>query len=258
MMAMSFPILKTTVDRLTVTVYSDRNEMGAAAANHTAELIQKVIEKKGHVRMIFAAAPSQNEFLAQLTQNAELDWSRVTAFHMDEYVGLPSHHPARFVKYLDEHIFNVVRVGEVHRIQTLDNPEDECSRYGRLITANPIDIVCLGIGENGHIAFNDPAVADFQDREIIKVVELDETCRMQQVHDGCFSAFDEVPKHAVTVTIPTLLSVAHMVSIVPGPSKRDAVSRTLTGPITEDCPASILRTHSDCAMFVDSAAYGVN
>ncbi|QSO51299.1 glucosamine-6-phosphate deaminase [Alicyclobacillus curvatus] len=258
MMAMSFPILKTTVDRLTVTVYSDRNEMGAAAANHTAELIQKVIEKKGHVRMIFAAAPSQNEFLAQLTQNAELDWSRVTAFHMDEYVGLPSHHPARFVKYLDEHIFNVVRVGEVHRIQTLDNPEDECSRYGRLITANPIDIVCLGIGENGHIAFNDPAVADFQDREIIKVVELDETCRMQQVHDGCFSAFDEVPKHAVTVTIPTLLSAAHMVSIVPGPSKRDAVSRTLTGPITEDCPASILRTHSDCAMFVDSAAYGVN
>ena len=258
MMAMSSAIYETTVDKLTVTVYGDRNAMGASAANHTTEFIKNLLQKKDQVRMIFAAAPSQNEFLAQLTQKSEIDWSRVTAFHMDEYVGLPPHHPARFVNYLDEHIFNVVGLGEVHRINPLDTPEKECSRYGRLVTAESIDIVCLGIGENGHIAFNDPGVADFQDREVVKIVKLDEMCRMQQVHDGCFANLENVPLHAVTLTIPTLLSAKHMVCVVPGPSKREAVSRTLTGPITEDCPASILRTHSDCAMFVDSAAYGVN
>ena len=232
--------------------------MGSAAASHTVALMRRLIAEKGGIRMVFAAAPSQNEFLASLCQELDLDWSRVTAFHMDEYVGLPQHHHARFVNYRNQHLFDVVSPGTIHRMQPSQNPEEECIRYAQLITADAIDMVCLGIGENGHIAFNDPGVADFHDPKTVKLVPLDEACRNQQVHDECFPDLASVPTVAMTLTIPTLMSAHHMVCVVPGAMKREAVHNTLNEPITQNCPASILRTHSDCVLFVDSAAYGVN
>lgn len=257
MVSMNNPQTETTVDSLLVKVYGTRADMGNAAAVHTAQLMRTLLEQKDHIRMIFAAAPSQNEFLAALCREQGIDWGRVTAFHMDEYVGLPDDHQARFVNYLNQHLFDVVSLGTVERMQASGSPEAECVRYSQLIAAAPIDIVCLGIGENGHLAFNDPGIAEFRDPAAMKQVQLDDECRMQQVHDGCFPEFDAVPTTAVTLTIPTLMSADHMVCVVPGTTKRKAIQITLQGPIVEACPASILRTHANCVLFVDSAAYEV-
>jgi glucosamine-6-phosphate deaminase len=175
---------------------------------------------------------------------------------MDEYIGLAPDAPQLFSRFLSERLFDRVMPGQVHLIDGTAPSDAECERYGRLIAEAPIDIVCLGIGENGHIAFNDPPVADFRDPQMIKVVELDEACRRQQVNDGCFARLDDVPTHALTLTIPTLLSGAHLYCVVPGPTKRAAVRRTLDGPIATECPATILRTHADCTLFVDTDSYG--
>jgi glucosamine-6-phosphate deaminase len=243
-----------TIDRLKVKVYESRREMGVAAAEYAGNLIKQILGEKQIVRMVFAAAPSQNEFLAHFCTIPGIDWSRVEAFHMDEYVGLPEEHPARFVNYLNRNLFEKVPFGCVHRIQS-ENPQ-ECERYSRLLGKAPIDIVCLGIGENGHIAFNDPGVADFHDPETVKVVQLDRECRMQQVHDGCFPDLESVPTEALTLTVPALTSARYMVCVVPGPTKRAAVERTLHGPVSEECPASILRQHPDCELYLDTASYG--
>ena len=208
------------------------------------------------IRMVFAAAPSQNEFLQALVAAEGMDWSRVTAFHMDEYIGLTSASPQRFSQFLQERLFERVRPGKVHLIDCSSTVDEECARYGKLLSEAPIDIICLGIGENGHIAFNDPPVADFNDEFIIKAVELDAACRQQQVNDGCFPDVPSVPTHALTLTISALMSGKHLFCIVPGPTKREAVSRTLHDPITTACPATILRTHPDCTMYVDHDSYG--
>jgi glucosamine-6-phosphate deaminase len=251
------PLVQTTVDALQVRVYKDRASMGVAAAATTVEKMKEVLSRKGRVRMVFAAAPSQNELLEHLCRAEGVDWSRVAAFHMDEYIGLPENAPQRFAYYLQKHLFQHVRPGEVHLIQPNNDPERECARYARLLTEAPVDIVCLGIGENGHIAFNDPGVADFHDPAVMKPVDLNEDCRMQQVHDGCFPDLASVPRSALTLTVPTLVSASHLICVVPGPTKREAVRRTLTGPISPDCPASILRTHGDCTLYLDTESYGV-
>ena len=250
------PVIAETVDRLKVNVYANRRELGTAAGKAAAARIKDLLGKKDRIRMIFAAAPSQNEFLETLVADKEIDWTRITAFHMDEYIGLPNDAPQKFSRFLSERLFDIVKPGTVHLIDSSNTIEAECKRYGDLIREAPIDIVCLGIGENGHIAFNDPPVADFNDPFVIKPVELDDACRQQQVNDGCFAKFDDVPTHALTLTIPTLMSGAYLYCMVPGPTKRNAVQRTLNGSISTECPSTILRTHPNCTLYVDRDSYG--
>lgn len=228
--------------------------MGASAGRAITEKINELLSDKPVIRMIFAAAPSQNEVLAYLAASPDVDWSRIDVFHMDEYVGLPENAPQRFGTFLREHLFDQVKPRTVNLI---DSSANEAERdYAKLLTAAPIDIICLGIGENGHIAFNDPPVADFNDPAVIKRVQLDDVCRQQQVNDGCFPALNDVPQEALTLTIPTLMAGANLFCVVPGPTKRDAVRQMLTGPIITDCPASILRTHPNCTLYVDEASFG--
>lgn len=237
-----------------VQVFDSRSAMGDAAAHAVANLIQSVANTKGDVRMIFAAAPSQSDMLQTLTRMPDIPWERVTVFHMDDYVGLPADAPQRFANWLDSHFFSKVELGEVHRIPSSGTAEDICRNYSTSLAEAPIDIVCLGIGVNGHIAFNDPPVADFNDPQAVKVVELDQVCRQQQVDDDCFNSIEDVPSHAITLTIPRLLAADALFCVVPGAYKRDAVKATLAGPISTDCPASILRTHPNCTVFLDPEA----
>jgi len=202
--------------------------------------------------MVFAAAPSQTEMLAELCDTPSIDWGRVTAFHMDEYIGLPAGSPARFAHWLDHHLFTKLNFGAVHRIRPEPDAEQEAQRYAALLAAAEIDFVCLGVGENGHIAFNDPPVANFADPADVKCVRLDSSCRMQQVNDGCFPSIDAVPKYALTLTIPRLLRAKQLFCIVPGPTKRAAVTKMLREPISTACPASILRTHTACTLYLDA------
>lgn len=243
------------VANVLVKVYETRKLMGMAAAREVAERIRDVLAQKESISMVFAAAPSQNEFLAALRSAPGLDWSRVSAFHLDEYIGLPSESPQSFGRFLKDSLFDWVRPGKVYFLNgDANDPHGECTRYAQLLMDNPIDIACIGIGENGHIAFNDPHVADFQDPRSLKVVELDQRCRVQQVHDGCFSALEKVPSHALTMTIPAIMAAECIYCIVPGPTKQEAVKRTLEGPITTACPASVLRTHPCAVLFLDRQA----
>lgn len=250
------PIKMETVDQLHVRVYENRKQMGQAAGMDVVNKMKQLLVEKDRIRMIFAAAPSQNEILEALVQAEGIDWSRVTAFHMDEYIGLPKDHPQRFSQFLEDHLFDHVPIKDIQMIDSSQSTEEECKRYASLIEEAPIDIVCLGIGENGHIAFNDPPVADFNDPEIIKPIALDDVSRQQQVNDGCFPNISAVPTHALTLTIPALMSGSHLYCVVPGPTKKEAVQKTLNGPITTDCPASILRRHEDCTLYLDKDAYG--
>ena len=239
-------------DLLRVEVYETRAEMGAAAAKDVKSCILELLGTKETVNMIFAAAPSQNEVLAALAADREIPWDRVNAFHMDEYVGLPKDAPQCFGNFLREHLFGLVDFRSVHYIDAAaPDPEEECARYAALLRQYPTDIVVMGIGENGHVAFNDPPVADFCDPLAVKPVRLDEVCRRQQVNDGCFQRLSDVPTHALTLTVPTLLSGRHLFCIVPAKSKAVAVRRTLTGEIGEDCPATALRRHMRAVLYLD-------
>lgn len=251
------PIHTETADSLKVEVYANRNEMGTAAGHDAAEKMKELLNRKENIRMVFAAAPSQNEFLQTLSSIGGIDWSRVTAFHMDEYIGLPLDAPQRFGTFLSKRLFDKVKPGKVHLIDSSNDSHAECLRYGKLLDEAPIDIVCLGIGENGHIAFNDPPVADFDDQALVKSVELDLMCRQQQVNDGCFSRLEDVPLHALTLTIPALMAGAHLFCIVPGSTKTAAVKRTLNGPVSAECPSTILRRHRDCTLYADKDSYGI-
>lgn len=242
--------------RMRVQVYADRRRMGAAAAAQAGARIRELIASKGKARIVFAAAPSQNELYEGLARETGIDWSKVTAFHMDEYIGLPPAAPQRFGLYLSERLFSRVRPGRVELIDSTGDIGRECERYAAMLQEEPIDIVCLGIGENGHIAFNDPPVADFGDPLTVKAVELDEACRRQQVNDGCFPSLEEVPTHAITLTIPALMAGERLYCVVPGAGKRNAVRETLHGAVSTACPATILRTHPHVTMFVDQDAYG--
>lgn len=240
------------VEKLTVKIFPSRNEMGQAAADEIANKIQELLRSQSELRIIFAAAPSQNEFLESLSVNNNIDWKRITAFHMDEYIGLSPAAPQGFGNFLKERIFEKVQFKEVHLLNGgSDNPEKECMRYTNLLNIKPVDIVCMGIGENGHIAFNDPPVANFNDAELVKIVELDNVCRQQQVNDGCFSRFDDVPRKAITLSVPALMSGKFLFCIVPSKSKAKAVKTTLKGPIEEKCPASILRHHGSATLYLD-------
>ena len=240
-------------DALRVQVYQTRAAMGAAAAADGAALLKKLLMQKETVRCVFAAAPSQNEFLQGLCAAPGIEWGRVTAFHMDEYIGLAADAPQGFGNFLKERIFGRLPFGAVHYLNGGEqDPEAECARYAALLAAAPIDLVFMGIGENGHIAFNDPPVADFADPRAVKRVALDEICRSQQVHDGCFAALCEVPTHALTLTVPTLAGAEHQLCIVPASTKARAVRDALEGPISTACPASILRACAGAALYLDA------
>lgn len=244
------------VEHLTVEVFATRQQMGQAAAAAAAQHLRQLLSQQNNVRIVFAAAPSQNAFLAHLSRAEGIDWRRVVAFHMDEYIGLPEHSPALFRHYLAHHLFDTVRPGRVYYIPASGDPQRVCEQYTMLLQQAPVDMVCLGIGENGHLAFNDPPVADFNDREAMKVVELDSSCRQQQVNDGCFVSLDEVPVHALTLTIPTLMAARRLFCIAPGKNKRNAIIQTLTSPQSVACPATILRSHPACTLYTDIAGYG--
>ena len=238
-------------DNLIAQIYETRAEMGAAAAKCAADAINAVLREKEYANVVFAAAPSQNETLASLLLE-DIDFSRINAFHMDEYVGLSIGDRQSFATYLTEHIFSKADFHSVNIIPAKLPIDEACAEYERLLSENPVDVVLLGIGENGHIAFNDPPVADFNDTKVIKRVELDDKCRMQQVHDGCFPDFDSVPKYAVTLTIPTMLSARYMICTVPAITKADAVYGMLNAEISEACPATALRNHTGAALFLDA------
>ena len=242
-------------DQLKVVVLPDRGTMGRAAAEHVASRLRGVLEERATVRTIFAAAASQTDFLAELVAADDIEWGRVEAFHLDEYVGLPPGDPRSFGQWLDEHLFSLVRPGRVELMDgAAPDPIAESARYGALIADGGIDLALIGIGENGHLAFNDPHVADFDDPHVVKPVEIDDTSRHQQVRDGAFPAFDDVPKLAMTVTMSAILASRAISVVVPGPHKATAVARTLDGPIETACPASALRRHPDVVMFADEDA----
>ena len=242
-------------DQLMVKVYENKNSMGKAAAEEVAEKLKEIIHKKREAIMVFAAAPSQNEFLDELTKIEEIDWAKVVAFHLDEYVGLGENAPQKFSRYLNGHLFNKVKLCKIYLIDQIgESTEKKLKQYSKLLHQYPLDIACIGIGENGHIAFNDPHVADFADPENIKKVDLDEQCRMQQVNDGCFITIDEVPTSAISLTIPTIMSADYIYCMVPTKNKCQAVYNCLKGTIQPKCPASILRSHQRAKLYIDNEA----
>ena len=240
-------------DKLVVRAFENRTLMGEAAAMDIKARIKALLSEKAEINMIFAAAPSQNDVLKSLVEDGEIEWSRINAYHMDEYIGLDKDAPQGFGNFLKAHIFGLVPFKSVNYIDiSTTDPDGEAERYGKLLEANPTDIVVMGIGENGHIAFNDPPVADFNDKKWVKPVKLDEICRQQQVNDGCFAKIDDVPTHAMTLTVPTLVRAPYLFCIVPAPTKAKAVYETLNGTIDEHCPASILRLQENAILYLDN------
>lgn len=238
-------------EKLAVRVLPNRAALGRAAAQAVAARMKEVLREKP-LSIVFASAPSQNEFLAELCQTPGLDWQRVTAFHLDEYLGLPATAPQCFSRFLRHALFDAVRPGTFHVLDGLAaDPEAECRRYEALLQAAPLDIACIGVGENGHLAFNDPPYADFNDPRWVKVIELDLTSRRQQVFDGCFQQLDDVPSRALTLTLPAILSARFIASMVPGARKAEAVRQTLHGPLTANCPSTGLRGHPAATLFLD-------
>ncbi|HZY37716.1 MAG TPA: 6-phosphogluconolactonase [Mucilaginibacter sp.] len=248
----SFSIAENYVDKLAINIFETRESMGVAAAAMVAGKIKELHAIQDFVNIIFASAPSQNEFLAALGRDGTIEWDRVNAFHMDEYIELPADDPRTFASYLEDKIFGRRNFRSINYINgNAASIGDECKRYAKMLTSYPADIVCLGIGENGHLAFNDPPVADFYDPSMVKMVKLDADCRQQQVNDGCFDQLGHVPAYALTLTIPALMAGKYIYAIVPGPSKAAAVYNTLNKEIIEKYPSTILRRHENAMLFLD-------
>ena len=231
--------------------------MARDAAEIASEYLQRTLTQQGNAAVVLATGNSQIQFLEAMVAIGCVNWSRVTLFHMDEYLGLEATHPASFRHYMKERVESRLKPLAFHYLRgdSLE-PLSECARYAQLLQAQPIDLCCLGIGENGHLAFNDPPVADFNDPRRVKIVKLDDACRAQQVGEGHFPHVNAVPQYAVTLTIPTLCSAKRMMCIVPEGRKAKAVRSALEGPITPNCPASYLRSQSQATLFLDSSSAG--
>jgi glucosamine-6-phosphate deaminase len=239
------------VDKLNVSVGTTRKEMGEAAAAQFYNSVKARLKKQQQLNVVFAAAPSQNEFLESL-KNYDIEWNRINVFHMDEYVGLSIEKQQSFARFIKKMVVDKFPVGSFNAINGANlSAEEECKRYAKLLKENPIDVVCCGIGENGHLAFNDPCNADFFDIESVKTVELDQLCRKQQVNDGCFEKIQDVPTRAITVTMPALLRAKEIICVVPAKSKANAIWSTLKKSIDTSCPASILRIHNNAYLYCD-------
>jgi len=252
---MKEPIKQFKVGSLQVYIYESREDMGKAAFECYKDRVKQTLKENERVRAIFAAAHSQSDFLNAMANDTDLDFSRIEAFHMDEYMGLGKDAPQNFGNFLKKAIFDKKTFYKVNYVQSdAVDIDAECSRYESLLKAAPLDIVSLGIGENGHLAFNDPHEADFEDKCWVRQTTLDDICRQQQVNDGEFANISEVPKQALTLTIPALMSCKSIIGIVPTKRKAQAVLDTLNGPVSEICPASVLRRHTDAALFLDKDA----
>lgn len=249
-------MIEKQYDKVDLKIFDTRAEMGRVAAEEAAECMRKLLAEEEEINCIFAAAPSQSEFLEALCQQPGIDWSRVNGYHMDEYVGLPLGHPKSFNHFLSEAVFSKVPFKSVHLIDGSRPVDEVVADYGAQLDAAPTHITFMGIGENGHIAFNDPPVADFEDKVPIKKVQLDLVCRQQQVHDKCFDTLDEVPEYALTVTVPRLASSKYIFCMVPSAAKHNATVAALTGPISTACPASILRRTDNVRMYIDKDCAG--
>lgn len=244
--------MTTTYRNLNVITLTDRQALGIKAAADAAIAIKKLLSDKEHINIIFAAAPSQSAFLESLKNDTTIEWERINAFHMDEYLGLTKDAPQSFGNFLKEAIFGHVNFRSVNYINgNAADVNEERERYAQLLDNNKPDIVFMGIGENTHLAFNEPFQADFNDPEVIKVVTLDPVCRRQQVNDGCFKQIDDVPIQALTLTIPVLVGAAHIFCMVPGINKADAVAKTLKKPVSVEFPSTILREHQDATLYLD-------
>jgi glucosamine-6-phosphate deaminase len=240
------------VDSLNIQIYGSKKFLGEAAADLTSEKLKKAIAERGEANLILATGASQFEFLEVLQKDPSINWSKITVFHLDEYLGMPETHPASFRKYLKERIIDKVQPKKTYFLEgDAENIEEILSGYESLLKDHPVDIACIGIGENGHIAFNDPPVADFKDPKLVKIVELDEPCRRQQLGEGWFNSIAEVPTHALSLTIPAIMRAKSISCVVPDKRKASAVYETLNGPVSVKCPASILRYHENAWLFLD-------
>lgn len=246
--------MKKVVDALTVNISKTKEELGAAAARDVANAITNLLKKQEEVNIVFASAPSQSDFFEAILTHDEIDWTKINVFHMDEYVGLGLEHDKSLSSYLRNTFLNRITTKQNYFLDGTKDPLEEIGRYEALIAEHPIDIVCMGIGENGHIAFNEPHVADFDDPKAIKIIDLDETNINQQVSDGAFPDIESVPRNGITLTIPTLTSGKYTFCIVPAINKAEAVQRTLQGEVTTDTPASILRTVKNASLYLDEAS----
>jgi glucosamine-6-phosphate deaminase len=245
------------VDNLEIEIFETRQEMGENAAKMVADKIRELQKSQEYINIIFASAPSQNEFLAALSEEKDISWKQVNAFHMDEYVGLPADAPQNFGNFLKVKLFDKIPLNAIFYINgNASDIDQECKRYADLLTEYPTDIVCMGIGENGHIAFNDPHVADFSDPFLVKKVALDFASRQQQVNDKCFDTLNEVPEDAITLTIPALMKAGSAFCIVPGEKKAEAVFNTLEKEINVAFPSTILRKHPQTILFIDKDSSG--
>jgi glucosamine-6-phosphate deaminase len=234
-----------------IRILDDKTALGEAAASHAAALLREAIAGKGHARAIAATGASQFEFLEALVREGAIDWSKVEFFHLDEYVGLPETHPASFRRYLKERLVARVHPGTFHFIEgDAGDPAAECRRVGALVAQAPIDVAFVGIGENGHLAFNDPP-ADFETEEPYLVVELDEACRRQQLGEGWFPSLDDVPRRAISMSIRQILESREILCVVPDARKAKAVAECLEGTVSPRHPSSILQTHARTTVYLD-------
>ena len=255
---MAAPVRSFHADSLAVRVFANANDLSLAAATEVRDFLRDAIAQRGGARVILATGNSQLKFLDDLARLGSVDWSRITCFHMDEYLGIAGDHPASFVRYMRERVETRVKPGRFHYLRG-DAPDvaGECDRFAALLREAPIDVCCLGVGENGHLAFNDPPVADFNDAAWVKVVPLDETNRKQQAGYGHFKSLEDVPKSGITLTIPALVAARKVLCLAPGASKASIIRRTLREAIGAACPASILRTQAQAVLLLDADSAGL-
>ena len=246
------PVNEFFFDRLRVRVCEDRRALGEAAAQEAEAALAAATAQAARVAVVFAAAPSQSETLRALTAATTIAWPRVLGLHMDEYAGLSAEHPASFRRYLREHLIAHVTMGDFDWIKgEAADLAAVCRDYARRLAQRRPALCLLGIGENGHLAFNDPGEARFDDPNDVRIVTLDRACREQQVAEGHFPSIEAVPEQAVTLTVPALVRIPHLIASVPGERKAEAVRKCLLEPVSEDCPASILRTHPHATLYLD-------
>ena len=236
-----------------VRIFPDKVGMSSAAASHAASILRKRLDQQQNLRLVAATGASQLLFLQQLAQEISIDWSRVELFHLDEYIGLGEDQPASFARYTRQQIIEPLHISRYHLLNGTHPPADVIAEANTVISQSPIDLAFVGIGENGHLAFNDPP-ADFQTEQPYILVELDKACRQQQVNEGWFPSLDAVPRQAISMSIQQILKSGEIICVVPGPQKAKAVQASLEGPICPEVPASILRTHPHVTFFLDKDA----
>ncbi|MFW6100543.1 MAG: glucosamine-6-phosphate deaminase [Bacteroidota bacterium] len=237
-----------------IQIYSTKKDTSQKAAQQAAEILKEAINRNNKATFIAATGLSQTDFLDYLSQDTDIDWSKTEMFHLDEYVGIPETHPASFRKYLKERFIDKVNPGTVHLINgSTETPEDEVKRLNQLMSGKEIDVAFIGIGENGHIAFNDPP-ADFETKDPFIVVNLDQACKKQQVGEGWFADLEDVPSKAITMSVSQIMKSNNIICTVPGERKAEAVKKCFEGEISPNCPASILKKHEDASIYLDEAS----